>query len=56
MVNVLLDFCSDVILCDVSLMEKFRVVGRFKEFLVTIINGVFDIRKGFELFLFVGGL
>ena len=54
--NALLDPCSDVTLCDVSLMEKLRVVGRPKEFSLTTINGASDTRKGFELSLSVGGL
>lgn len=54
--NALLDPCSDVTLCDVSLMEKLRVVGRPKEFSLTTINGASGTRKGFELSLSVGGL
>ena len=54
--NALLDPGSDVTLCDVSLMEKFQVVGRPKEFSLTTINDASDTQKGFELSLSVRGL
>lgn len=54
--NALLDPCSDVTLCDMSLMEKPQVSGRPKELSLATVNGESDIRKGFELALTVRGL
>ena len=54
--NALLDPGSDVMLRDVSLMEKLQVVGRPKEFSLTTVNGASDTRKGFELSSSVRGL
>ena len=48
--------CSEITLCDVSLMEKLQVDGCPKEFSLATVYGTSNTREGFKPSLSVRGL